>query len=217
MALIVGFSSCRTTLNYPNVPLDSYTKNNNAILSGYFVSERNRPNDIIIQGNLSYSNWGTIVPTSTEIERYKWSGNIIIGNKEQPLEINVITNRFTNENSIYQMNPIIIRKLPKGFKIKNFGITREMSIFKSNYKILTEFSINNNVFSISFNETVYNQLTRIIKKKELLSITNDTGKIFADFDMTAYRIYKIDSTFTVEQLQTIIAVFSIIQHIAIEI
>ncbi|GHU92190.1 hypothetical protein FACS189479_00330 [Spirochaetia bacterium] len=216
MAFIVGLSSCRTTLNYPNVSLDSNDKNNNVILSGYFVSERNGQNDIVIQGNLSYSDWGTIVSTSSVIERYKWSGKIIIGNKEQSLAINVIANRFTNENNIYQMNPISIKKLPKEFKIKNFGIAREMSIFKSNYKILTEFSINNNVFLISFNEMVYNQLTRIKNKKEKIYITNDSGKIFADFDMASYKIYEIDSTFTLEQLQIAVAVFSIIQHMAIE-
>jgi hypothetical protein len=217
IALIVGFSSCRTTLNYPNVSPNYYIENNDVILSGYFVSERNGPNDIVIQGNLSYSNWGTIVPTSSEIERYKWSGKITIGKREQPLDINVIANRFTNENNVYQMNPIIIKKLPQEFKIKNFGIIREMSIFKSNYKILTEFSINNNVLSISFNKTVYNQLIKIRDKKEVLYITNDTGKVFADFDMASYRIYETDSAFTVEQLQIVIAVFSIIQHIAIKI
>jgi hypothetical protein len=46
-----------------------------------------------------------------------------------------------------------------------------------------------------------------------MQIVDENGRLYADFDMNSYRIYELPPGAAKGQLQTAVAVFSVVQHI----
>lgn len=222
--LMLLFISCRTTLQYPAIVPNSLDDYSSSIITGYFVSEKNGKNDIIIQ-QVSFSAFN--VPSFTDMtnEITTWSGKIIIGDKENTVKIQVWLGRFkSNENALsyagkkepWAMN-IKIKEMPEVFKIKEFKLSNgQRELFKENNKEISQFTVNGVVFSVSVdNGNEYRKLSVMQRGDSKLYIMNNSSVPYADLDMVSYRIYRSDNSITVEQLQSILAVFSIIQHLVV--
>ncbi|MDR1302733.1 MAG: hypothetical protein LBK43_09740 [Treponema sp.] len=152
-----------------------------------------------------------------------WVGNIIIGDKEHAVKMVVELFRLKSSehtlgyrgkekpDSMY----IWIRKTPEFFKAKRLKLSNAQEVlFKENSKAFSQFRVNGAVFSAAVDDgKEYSKLSVMQSGKAKLYIINDSGVLYADFDMHAYRIYRADDFIIVEQLQVITAVYSIIQHL----
>jgi hypothetical protein len=220
---ILTFISCKT-LNYPSTAPDSSCDSSSGIINGYFVSDKNGQNDIIIQ-QVSFR--GFNVPSFTDYtnEFTTWTGKIITGGKENAVKL--VVELFRPKSSEHTLGYrgeekpdsmyIWIKKTPEFFKTERLKLSNGQEVlFKENNKTLAQFSVNGAVFSVAVEDGFeYRKLSVMQSGKEKLYIINSSGVIYADFDMDSYRIYRMDDSIATEQLQFIIAVFSIIQHLAI--
>jgi hypothetical protein len=218
------FVSCRTTLNYPAIAPNSPNNFSGSIINGYFVSEKNSPNDIIIQ-QISFRGFNIPSLTDATNEINAWSGKIIVGDKENAIKIRIHLSRFkTNEHTLGYVGPekpwamyVTPKELPEDIKIKRFKLSNGQEIlFKENSREFSRFSVNGVVFSAAVGEgKEYSKLSVLQSGEAQLYIINSAGVVYADFDMDSYRIYRADDSIALEQLQLIVAVFSIIQHLVV--
>jgi hypothetical protein len=224
IAFALTFVSCITTLNYPAIAPYSPNDSSGSIISGYFVSGKSNPNDIIIQ-QISFRGFNIPSLTDATNEINAWSGKIIVGGKENAVKIRIHLSRFkTSEHTLGYIGPekpwamyITPKELPEDIKIKRFELSNGQEIlFKENSREFSRFSVNGAVFSAAVGEgKEYSKLSVMQSGEAKLYIINSAGVVYADFDMDSYRIYRADDSIALEQLQLIVAVFSIIQHLVV--
>jgi hypothetical protein len=222
LALCVLFVSCRSMLNYADSSPANRANSPGAVISGYFVSkEKQHENDIVISGALVHSAWTSFVPVVGL--RYKWEGVLSFSGKEQPL---VMVIWHTNPNTPNQsLNPVSIRGLPGSFDCRDFPVLsgRPQFFRIETYKRIAEFALNGKKLSVEFLpkyrfQGMDNHFVMLQDKKQIIQIVDEGGKVYADFDMNSYRIYEQAAEASIEQeLQMALAVFSIVQHICLEL
>jgi hypothetical protein len=208
-------------LNYSNSPPENAVNAPEAVLSGYFVSEEKlHEGDIVVSGALVHSAWSSFVPFVGL--RYKWEGSLLFSGREQPL---VIVAWLTDPHKPNQsINPVSIRGLPDSFVCRDFTVLSSRPSFSKieTYKRIAEFSINKKKFYVEFFpkyqfQAMDNHFITLRDKKQIVQIIDENGKIYADFDMNSYRIYDHPPETSIEQLQLALAVFSVVQHICLEL
>lgn len=221
---LLTFISCRTTLNYPAAAPSSFNDPPGSIINGYFVSEKNGQNDIIIQ-HASLRSFNIPSFTDATNELATWSGKIIVGEKESSVKIGAHLSRFKSNKYAQSYRGdekpwamyIRIQEMPEFFKAERFKLSNGQEVlFKENSKEFSRFTVNGVVFFATVEDgKEYRKLSVMQGGEAKLSIVNSSGVPYADFDMDSYRIYRTDNFITAEQLQLIIAVFSIIQHLVV--
>lgn len=210
-------SSCSSTLNYkdnssavPNYP--------NAIIAGYFVKEKkHNEGDIAISGNLSKRALSILTSVIKSL-RYQWEGTLLFSGEEQPL---LITMWFANyDTSSRNLNHVSISGLPTSFNCKDFNVNSSRPTFSKpeTTNRLAEFTLNNKMFRVELYpqyrfQNMENHFVLLQSKKQKVQIIDESGKVYADFDMNSYRIYELPPSSSIEQLQMAIAAFSVVQHI----
>jgi hypothetical protein len=192
-----------------------------SVVSGYFVSkEKQHKNDIIVSGVLVHSAWTSFVPVIGL--RYKWEGILSFSGGEQ--SIKVVT-WLVNSNKPYRaLNPVSLIGLPDSFNCKNFHVLSSRPQFSSieTHKRIAEFALNGKRLYVEFSpkyrfQSMDNHFVMLQDKKQIIKIVDESGKLYADFDMNSYRIYEQPPETSIGQLQMALAIFSVVQHICLEL
>lgn len=221
LALCVLFLSCRSMLNYADSSPEGAVNAQEAIISGYFVAEEARhKGDIAISGALTHSVWSSFVPFVGL--RYKWEGTLSFSGREQPL---VIVTWLTAPNKPNRsLTPVSIRGLPDSFACRDFHVLAERPTFSKieTYKRITEFMLNGKKFYVEFSpkyrfQGMDNHFAMLQDKVQIMQILDGNGSPYADFDMNSYRIHELPPDVSIEQFQMALAVFSVVQHICLEL
>lgn len=221
LALCVLFVSCRSMLNYADSSPVNIVNAPGVVVSGYFVSkEKQHENDIVISGALVYSAWTSFVPFVGF--RYVWKGTLSFSGREQALEL--VTWLVNSDTPSRSLNPVSPRKLPASFYCKDFPVLSERPQFSriETHKRIAEFGLNGKKFYVEFLpkyrfQGMDNHFVMLQDKNQTMQITDESGKPYADFDMNSYRIYEQPPETSIEQLQMALAVFSVVQHICLEL
>jgi hypothetical protein len=149
LALCVLFISCRGMLNYTKSSPAASVNAPQAILSGYFVSEKKyHEGDILISGYLIHSVWSAFTPFVGL--RYKWEGALSFSGVTQPIEIVTwLTNPGKPNRSL---NPVSIKGLPVSFVCTDFPVLSSRPPFSriETYKRITEFELNRKRLYVEF-------------------------------------------------------------------
>jgi hypothetical protein len=211
--------SCSSMLKYEK---SSYAAVNspNAIITGNFVSEKKlNEGDIVISGHLT-----KIVGSSLLIIAgpcYQWKGILAYSGAVQPLSVITWENA---DNSLKGLSLVSINELPASFKCKDFNVMSSRPAFSKpeTYNRLAEFTLNEKMFRVEFIpqyrfQNMDDHVQLLNSKKQTVQIVDESGKIYADFDMNSYRIYEQPPDASVEQLQMAIAAFSVVQHINLKL
>jgi hypothetical protein len=192
-----------------------------AVVSGYFVSkEKQHKNDIVIYGALVHSAWSSFVPIVGL--RYKWEGILSFSGREQPLT--VVTWLVNSNKPSRALNPVSPRGLPDSFECKDFSVLSSRPQFSriETYKRIAEFKLDGKKLYVEFSpkyqfQGMDNHFETLQNKEQVIQIVDEDGKPYADFDMNSYRIYEQPPETSIEQLQMAVAVFSVVQHICLEL
>jgi hypothetical protein len=220
-ALCILFMSCRSMLNYAGVSPPNAVNAPGAVVSGYFVSkEKQHENDIVISGALVYSAWSSFVPVTGF--RYVWKGTLSFSGREQPLEL--VTWLVNSDTPSRSLDPVSLRRLPDSFYCKDFPVLSERPSFSEieTHKRIAEFGLNGKKFHVEFLpkyrfQGMDNHFVMLQNKTQIMQIVDESGKPYADFDMSSYRIYEQPPETSIEQIQMALSVFSVVQHICLKL
>lgn len=215
------FASCRSTLNYMKASPVNVVSASKAIISGYFVSkEKQNENDIVISGALIYSAWSSFVPFIGL--RYRWEGTFLFSGRKQPFELVAWLVDYNTSKRAF--NPVSPRKLPDSFHCKDFHVLSSRPQFSSieKHKMIAEFVLNEKNFYVEFLpkykfQGMDNHFLMLQDKNQIMQIVDESGRLYADFDMNSYRIYEQPAETSIEQLQMAISVFSVVQHLCLKL
>jgi len=220
VVLCLFSSSCRSMLNYSDnsSAVDNYP---DAIIAGHFVNEKkHNEGDIVISGHLTHSVWSSFLLITGL--RYQWKGTLFFSSVEQPLS--VVTWLVDYDNPSRCLSPVSIRGLPASFNCKDFNVLSYAPSFSKweTRNRLTEFTLNSKIFRVEFYpqyrfQNMENHFELFQSKKQKIQIVDESGKIYADFDMNSYRIYEQPPSVSIEQLQMAISAFSVVQHICFKL
>jgi len=213
--------SCRSLLKYDNSS-SAIVNSPDAIIAGYFVSEeKHNEGDIVISGHLNQSFWSSFLLIAGP--RYEWKGILIFSGEVQPLSVIAWVNAGNSLN-LKGLSVVSIRKLPASFYCKDFDIMSERRAFskQETHNRLAEFTLNGKIFRVELLpqhrfQNMDNHLELLHSKRQIIQIVDESGKIYADFDMNSYRIYEQPPYSSIEDLQMVIAAFSVVQHINLKL
>jgi len=217
--LCVLFVSCRSMLKYEDSS-SAIDNSRNAFIAGYFVSEKKlNEGDIVISGHLAQSFWSSFLLVAGP--RYQWKGILIFSGEVQPLSVIAWVNP---DKYLKGLSLVSIRKLPASFYCKDFDIMSERRAFSKpeTHNRLAEFNLNGKIFRLELLpqhrfQNMDNHLELLHSKKQIIQIVDESGKVYADFDMNSYRIYEQPPDVSIKELQMAIAAFSVVQHINLKL
>jgi len=217
--LCVFSVSCISMLKYEDSS-SAVVNSPNAIIAGNFVSEKKlNEGDIVISGNLHHSVWSSFLIIAGP--RYQWKGILASSTGVQPLSVIAWVNA---DSSLKGLSLVSIKELPASFKCKDFNVMSSRPSFSKpeTYNRLAEFTLNGKMFRVELYpqhrfQNMDDHVQLLNSKRQTIQIVDESGKIYADFDMNSYRIYEQPSDVSVEQLQTAIAAFSVVQHINLKL
>jgi hypothetical protein len=217
--LCVFSVSCRSTLKYSES--SSVVVNSpNAIIAGNFVSEKKlNEGDIVISGNLQQSPGSSFLIIAGP--RYQWKGILASSTAVQPLSVIAWVNA---DESLKGLSLVSIKEFPDSFKCKDFNIMSSRPSFSKpeTHNRLAEFTLNDKMFRVELYpqyrfQNMDDHVQLLNSKRQTVQIVDESGKVYADFDMNSYRIYEQPPDASVEQLQMAIAAFSVVQHINLKL
>jgi len=224
--LCVFSVSCRSMLKYEDNSSNIFNSSD-AIISGYIVSETKRSktthneSDIVISGRLTQSFWSSFTYIIGTGLHCKWKGRLLFSGVEQPLLVVIWTN--PPDKRFKGLSYVSIRGLPDSFNCKDFDVLSNRPPFSKpeTYNRLAEFTLNGKIFRLEFFpqrrfQNIEDHYGMLQDKKQKIHIVDENKKIYADFDMNSYRIYEQPPTVSIEELQMVIAAFSVVQHICKE-